>query len=114
MVNGNSLFVTFLEKFLFPLISFDFSLDLGLRIALGDCQTYHHDLIFLRDVFSVRLELSNELYCFENRGQKRSHWSKIPALYYNYFIRPRNLVNSIVAKELHEQCFQQFLQSKIE
>jgi len=81
---------------------------LGLHIELGDCRSYHHDMIFLRDLFASRQEISNELYCYINRGTQRFHWSKVPDLYYNYFFPRRPSTYSISSKELQENCFDQF------
>ena len=86
---------------------------LGLHIELGDCRSYHYDMMFLRDLFGLRQEISNELYCYTNRGAKRSHWSKIPDLYYNYIIPRRPASYSLLTTELHEKCFDQFTQSNI-
>jgi hypothetical protein len=84
----------------------------GLHVELGDCRSYHHDMIFLRDLFGVRQEVSNELYCYQNRGRERYHWSKLPALYYNYRIPRRSLASLLQPTELHEICFNQFIQSR--
>lgn len=83
---------------------------LGLHIELGDCRSYHFDMIFLRDLFGSRQEMSNELYCYTNRGTKRFHWSKVPDLYYNYVI-PRPPPSSLLLTELRENCFDQFTRS---
>ena len=69
-------------------------------------------MIFLRDLFGVREELSNELYCYQNHGAERYHWSKLPQFYYNYRIPPRPIVRRIQLTELHEQCFHQFTRGK--
>lgn len=63
---------------------------------------------FLRDLFGHRSELSNELYCYTNRGTQRFHWSKIPALYYNYIIPKKPPPNLYQSTELYEKCFDQF------
>ena len=86
---------------------------LGLHIELGDCRSYNYDMIFLRDLFGMRQELSNELYCYKNRGSERYHWSRVPELYYNYVIPRRSPSNLLQMTELHEQCFNQFTKSKL-
>jgi hypothetical protein len=84
---------------------------LGLHIELGDCRSYHYDMIFLRDLFADRQEASSELYCYTNHGSKRFHWSKVPELYYNYILPRRPSPNSLISTELHENCFDQFTKS---
>jgi hypothetical protein len=65
-------------------------------------------MIFLRNLFASRKEISNELYCYTSRGTQRFHWSKVPDLYYNYIIPRRPSTYSISITELHENCFDQF------
>lgn len=65
-------------------------------------------MIFLRDLFNARQEMSNELYCYTNRGTERLHWSKVRELYNNYIIPRRPSLASLVSAELQENCFDQF------
>lgn len=71
-------------------------------------------MIFLRDLFNARQESSNELYCYTHHYSERSHWSKIPELFYNYIIPRRSSLTSLVSPELQENCFDQFTKRKIE
>lgn len=87
---------------------FVISLLVGLHIELGDCHSYYHDMIFLRDLFNARQEISNELYCYIHHGSERSHWSRIPELYQNYILPRRSSLASLVSAELQENCFDQF------
>ncbi len=68
-------------------------------------------MIFLRDLFAARQEISNELYCYSNRGTQRFHWSKVPDLYYNYLIPRRPSAKVFPPTELYESCFDQFTKS---
>ncbi len=68
-------------------------------------------MIFLRDLFGARQEVSDQLFCYTNRGAERSHWSKIPDLYHNYIIPRRPSSQSLPYTELHETCFDQFTKS---
>jgi len=85
---------------------------LGLHIELGDCRAYHYDLIFLRDLFALRNEIANELYCYQNRALQRVHWSKVPDLYRNYILPRRPSFYTANQIELHENCFEQFTKRK--
>ncbi|CAF4665983.1 unnamed protein product, partial [Rotaria sp. Silwood1] len=80
----------------------------GLHIELGDCRSYHYDMIYLRDVFDLRQENSNELYCTINQNTEHSHWTQVPALNYNYKKPIRTLSKLLSLKELQENCFDQF------
>ncbi|CAF3720280.1 unnamed protein product [Rotaria sp. Silwood1] len=84
------------------------ALILGLHIELGDCRSYHYDMIYLRDVFDLRQENSNELYCTINQNTEHSHWTQVPALNYNYKKPIRTLSKLLSLKELQENCFDQF------
>lgn len=68
-------------------------------------------MVYLRDLFNSREEKSNELYCYSNGGTRRFHWSKVPELYYNYYLprRPASYLTSLT--ELQENCFDQFTRS---
>ncbi|CAF1583946.1 unnamed protein product [Rotaria sp. Silwood1] len=79
-----------------------------LHIELGDCRSYHYDMIYLRDVFDLRQENSNELYCTINQNTEHSHWTQVPALNYNYKKPIRTLSKLLSLKELQENCFDQF------
>lgn len=84
---------------------------LGLHIELGDCTSYYHDMIILRDIFNSRQEYSNELYCYSHQTGKRFHWSQVPELNYNYVMPRRTPPKLIAAAELYETCFDQFTKS---
>ncbi|CAF1043794.1 unnamed protein product [Adineta ricciae] len=83
-----------------------------LHIELGDCRLYHYDLLFLRDLYGLRHDVPEELFCYANYGTQRFHWSQIPALYYGYRIPQRSLSNVLLATELHEKCFEQFTKER--
>ncbi|CAF2079131.1 unnamed protein product [Rotaria magnacalcarata] len=79
-----------------------------LHIELGDCRSYYHDMIALRDLFGSRQEIASELYCHLHEGGKRSHWSQVPELCYNYIMPKQPSPNSLATTELQEKCFAQF------
>ncbi|CAF3832069.1 unnamed protein product [Rotaria sp. Silwood1] len=79
-----------------------------LRQIPCDCRSYHYDMIYLRDVFDLRQENSNELYCTINQNTEHSHWTQVPALNYNYKKPIRTLSKLLSLKELQENCFDQF------
>ena len=68
-------------------------------------------MIFLRDIFASRQETLNELYCYTSRGIQRSHWSKVPELYYNHILPQRASPKFPISTELRENCFDQFTKS---
>lgn len=84
---------------------------LGLHIELGDCRSYYHDMVFLRDLFGFREGNFSELFCYMNQGTLRFHWSKVPELTYKYKRPPRRPPNLLAAAELREKCFDQFTKS---
>ncbi|CAF5054155.1 unnamed protein product, partial [Rotaria magnacalcarata] len=65
-------------------------------------------MIALRDLFGSRQEIASELYCHLHEGGKRSHWSQVPELCYNYIMPKQPSPNSLATTELQEKCFAQF------
>ncbi|CAF0771753.1 unnamed protein product, partial [Didymodactylos carnosus] len=89
-----------------------------LHIELGNCITYQQDMIYLRDIFTSRMEFkqnnNNELFCYMDRGTKRHHWTEIVELKYSCCQPvPYRTANSIVhMTERKEECFYQFLKER--
>ena len=58
MVTENSMYVEIDIRLEFMKLKFIDSFFLGLHIELGDCRSYHYDMIFLRNLFASRQEIS--------------------------------------------------------
>ncbi|CAF2711723.1 unnamed protein product [Rotaria sp. Silwood2] len=99
----------------YPIVYFNYdqqtAIQQWLRQIPCDCRSYHYDMIFLRDLFDSRKENSNELYCYVSHNAQHSHWTQIPALYYNYK-KKRPPSRLLPLTELQENCFDQFTKKR--